>query len=43
VKDGLFVIDAHTGFWDASAENCKNKYGEASIETFTRSRQGSTR
>jgi uncharacterized protein len=43
VKDGLFVIDAHTGFWDASAENCKNKYGEASIETFTRSIQGSIR
>ena len=27
-------MDAHTGFWDASAENCKNKYGEAFVETF---------
>lgn len=43
MKDGLFVIDAHTGFRDASAENCKNKHGEASIETFTRFRQGSIR
>lgn len=29
-----FVIDAHTGYWDASRENCKNAYGEAFIETF---------
>lgn len=34
VRNGKFVMDAHTGFWDASAENCKNKYGEAFIETF---------
>jgi predicted TIM-barrel fold metal-dependent hydrolase len=34
MKDGMFVIDAHTGFWDASRENCRNKYGEAFIETF---------
>jgi uncharacterized protein len=34
MKDGAFVFDAHTGFWDASQENCKNKYGEAFIETF---------
>jgi len=34
VKNRAFVFDAHTGFWDASPENCKNKYGEAFIETF---------
>jgi uncharacterized protein len=34
MKDGKFVFDAHTGFWDASQENCKNAYGEAFIETF---------
>jgi uncharacterized protein len=34
VRNGKFVMDAHTGFWDASPENCKNKYGEAFIETF---------
>ena len=34
MKDGQFVFDAHTGFWDASAENCKNRCGEAFIETF---------
>ena len=34
MKNGKFVMDAHTGFWDASAENCKNKYGEAFVETF---------
>lgn len=34
MKDGMFVIDAHTGYWDASTENCKNAYGEAFIETF---------
>src|ERR671924_2274694 len=30
----IFVIDAHTGYWDASKENCKNRFGEAFIETF---------
>jgi uncharacterized protein len=34
VKDGKFVFDCHTGFWDASQDNCKNQYGEAFIETF---------
>lgn len=34
MRNGKFVMDAHTGFWDASPENCKNKYGEAFIETF---------
>jgi predicted TIM-barrel fold metal-dependent hydrolase len=34
VKDGAFVFDAHTGVWDASRENCKNRFGEAFIETF---------
>jgi predicted TIM-barrel fold metal-dependent hydrolase len=34
MKNGAFVLDAHTGFWDASQENCTNKYGEAFIETF---------
>ena len=34
MKDGMFVIDAHTGYWDASPENCRNKYGEAFVETF---------
>jgi len=34
VKDGKFVFDCHTGFWDASQENCKNRFGEAFIETF---------
>ena len=34
MKNGKFVMDAHTGFWDASPENCKNKYGEAFVETF---------
>ena len=34
MKDGVFVIDAHTGYWDASPENCRNKYGEAFVETF---------
>ena len=33
MRNGKFVMDAHTGFWDASPENCKNKYGEAFIET----------
>ena len=40
MKNGKFVLDAHTGFWDASAENCKNKYGEAFIETFYAFHQG---
>src|SRR5712691_2909392 len=34
VKDDVFVLDAHTGYWDASAENCKNRFGDAFIETF---------
>jgi len=34
MKNGTFVFDAHTGFWDASKENCKNRFGEAFIETF---------
>ena len=34
MKNGKFVMDAHTGYWDASPENCKNKYGEAFVETF---------
>ena len=34
MKDGKFVFDCHTGFWDASQDNCKNQYGEAFIETF---------
>ena len=34
MKDGAFVFDAHTGVWDASPENCKNRFGEAFIETF---------
>src|SRR5947208_15169530 len=34
MKNGSFVLDAHTGFWDASKENCKNRFGEAFIETF---------
>ncbi len=34
MKNGSFVFDAHTGFWDASKENCKNRFGEAFIESF---------
>jgi hypothetical protein len=34
MKDGTFVLDAHTGFWDASPENTKNRFGDAFIETF---------
>lgn len=34
MKAGTFVMDAHTGSWDASAENCKNRFGDAFIETF---------
>ena len=34
MKNGSFVLDAHTGFWDASKENCKNRFGDAFIETF---------
>jgi len=34
MKDGQFVFDAHSGYWDASAENCKNRFGDAFIETF---------
>jgi len=26
MKDGKFVADAHTGFWDASKENIKSAY-----------------
>src|SRR6266540_2514796 len=34
MRDGQFVFDAHSGYWDASQENCKNRFGEAFIETF---------
>jgi hypothetical protein len=34
MKNGSFVLDAHTGFWDASKENTKNRFGDAFIETF---------
>lgn len=34
MKNGVFVFDAHTGFWDASRENCKNRFGEVFIESF---------
>ena len=34
MRDGTFVFDAHTGFWDASPENTKNRFGDAFIETF---------
>ncbi|HET6918926.1 MAG TPA: amidohydrolase family protein [Jiangellaceae bacterium] len=34
MKDNCFVFDAHTGYWDASPENTKNRYGEAFVETF---------
>ena len=34
MKDGTFVFDAHTGFWDASPENTKNRFGDAFVETF---------
>lgn len=34
MKGSTFVMDAHTGYWDASPENTKNRYGEAFIETF---------
>jgi predicted TIM-barrel fold metal-dependent hydrolase len=34
MKDGAFVFDAHTGCWDASAENTKNRFGDAFIESF---------
>jgi uncharacterized protein len=34
MKDGTFVFDAHTGFWDASPANTKNRFGDAFIETF---------
>src|SRR5260370_35338398 len=34
MKNELFVLDAHTGFWDASKENTKNRFGDAFIETF---------
>src|SRR6266487_2666351 len=34
MRNGQFVFDAHSGYWDASRENCKNRYGEAFIETF---------
>ena len=40
MKDGIFVLDAHTGVWDASKENCKNRFGEAFIETFYAFHQG---
>ncbi|MGP6156335.1 MAG: amidohydrolase family protein [Vulcanimicrobiaceae bacterium] len=34
MKDGAFVLDAHTGCWNASSANCKNRFGDAFIETF---------
>src|ERR687888_515101 len=34
MKNGTFVFDAHTGVWDASPENTKNRFGDAFIETF---------
>src|SRR5260370_4348480 len=34
MKTGSFDLDAQTGFWDASKENCKNRFGDAFIETF---------
>ena len=34
MRGSTFVMDAHTGFWDASPENTKNRYGDAFIETF---------
>ncbi|HEY4727269.1 MAG TPA: amidohydrolase, partial [Actinomycetes bacterium] len=34
MRDGTFVFDAHTGFWDASPENTKNRFGDAFVETF---------
>jgi hypothetical protein len=34
MRDGTFVFDAHSGFWDASPENTKNRFGDAFIETF---------
>ena len=34
MKNGTFVLDAHTGFWDASPQNTKNRFGDAFIETF---------
>ena len=40
MKDGTFVFDGHTGFWDASAENTKNRFGDAFIETFYAFHQG---
>ncbi|HWC43993.1 MAG TPA: amidohydrolase, partial [Actinomycetota bacterium] len=40
MKDGTFVLDAHTGFWDASPENTKNRFGDAFIETFYAFHQG---
>jgi predicted TIM-barrel fold metal-dependent hydrolase len=34
MRDGTFVLDGHTGFWDASPANTKNRFGDAFIETF---------
>ena len=34
MRDGTFVFDAHTGLWDASPENTKNRFGDAFVETF---------
>jgi predicted TIM-barrel fold metal-dependent hydrolase len=35
-KDGerYFIVDGHTHFWDASPENCANKYGTGFINCF---------
>jgi uncharacterized protein len=30
----IFVIDGHIGFWDASPENVKNRYGQGFIDCF---------
>ena len=34
MRDDTFVFDAHTGYWDASPENTKNRFGDAFVETF---------
>ena len=34
MRNGTFVMDAHTGVWDGSAANCKNRFGDEFIETF---------
>src|SRR5258707_8840326 len=34
MKNGSFVFDANTVFWDASPENYKNRFGDVFIESF---------